>query len=123
MVKKEGYLFALDENKCGLCNANCCRGKSGYIWVNKTEINQIAKFLNMDTKDFIRDYLRKIGYKYSLKELKVNGSYDCVFYDEKINGCAVYNVRPWQCRTYPFWEVFKKDFKDLKEECIGILSV
>ena len=31
---------------------------------------------------------------------KIN--YDCVFWD---NGCTVYQARPVQCITYPFWPV------------------
>jgi Fe-S-cluster containining protein len=33
--------------------------------------------------------------------LKEKENYDCIFLTE--NGCSVYEGRPRQCRTYPFW--------------------
>jgi len=38
------------------------------------------------------------GSKLSLKE-KANN--DCIFWQD---GCTVYQSRPLQCRTFPFWE-------------------
>lgn len=36
----------------------------------------------------------------SIKE-KNNG--ECLFYDPATARCAIYQVRPSQCRTWPFW--------------------
>jgi Fe-S-cluster containining protein len=38
------------------------------------------------------------GEKLSLRE---KADYDCVFWK---NGCTVYESRPLQCRSFPFWE-------------------
>ena len=121
MISKDGFGFSFNPQACSSCEARCCRGKSGYIWVDFDEVRAIAEFIKVDIEEFKKDYLRKVGYKYTLKELKINESYDCVFYDKKINGCQIYAVRPKQCRTFPFWEEFKKDVKELKKECPGIL--
>jgi Fe-S-cluster containining protein len=32
--------------------------------------------------------------------LRERANYDCVFWKD---GCSVYEARPLQCRTYPFW--------------------
>ena len=51
-----------------------------------------------------RKYVRKVGNRYSLKESKP--SRDCVFLQPAEDGgrrCAVYQVRPSQCRNWPFW--------------------
>jgi Fe-S-cluster containining protein len=32
--------------------------------------------------------------------LKEKANYDCIFWK---NGCSVYEARPLQCRTFPFW--------------------
>ena len=29
---------------------------------------------------------------------------DCVFFDGKTRKCTVYEARPRQCRTWPFWD-------------------
>jgi hypothetical protein len=55
----------------------------------------------------------------SLKERYEEGNYQCVFYDDQIQGCSVYEVRPVQCRRFPFWEYFKKHRSEVLEECPG----
>ena len=47
--------------------------------------------------------------------------YDCVFLES--GKCSVYQARPIQCRTYPFWEEILKSEKAWNEEaayCPGI---
>lgn len=44
-------------------------------------------------------FVRRVGSRYSLIE-KPGG--DCVFW-ERERGCTVYEARPEQCRTWPFW--------------------
>jgi len=45
-------------------------------------------------------YLLRSGSRLSLLE---NAAHDCIFWDDD-QGCTVYEVRPDQCRTFPFWE-------------------
>lgn len=84
---------------CTACG-NCCTGFSGYVWVNKEEMSALAERLGIDLDEFERLYTRKIGIRFSLKEFP-NGS--CVFFDEERRNCTVYEDRPRQCRTWPFW--------------------
>jgi len=77
----------------------CCTGAPGYTWVSLDEIVSIAAYLKMTTAEFSRRYLRRVGDRYSLTEIRPN--YDCVFLDGK--RCGIYPVRPTQCRTFPFW--------------------
>jgi Fe-S-cluster containining protein len=35
--------------------------------------------------------------------------------------CKIYNSRPKQCRTFPFWEDFKNNTKELIKECPGVI--
>ena len=124
IVKKDGFGFAFDPDACGSCNGACCRGESGYVWVNGAEIEAISSYLKMDSKQFIDEYLKKEGYRFTLKELKINDEYQCVFFDEKV-GCEIYPVRPAQCREFPFWQRYRDD-KNLSEvcrECKGILPL
>ncbi|BCD68089.1 YkgJ family cysteine cluster protein [Nitratiruptor sp. YY09-18] len=122
LIKKEGFTFAFDQNACASCNGACCRGESGYIWVSKEEIEKIADFLEISSDEFITNYLKKEGYRYSIKEIKVQQEYICIFFDEK-SGCTIYPVRPKQCRDFPFWDRYKngKNLKEVCKECIGIV--
>ena len=52
--------------------------------------------------EFEAKYVREIGMRKSLKENESN--YDCVFLDGKTRKCTVYEARPRQCRTWPFWD-------------------
>lgn len=122
-VKKDGFSFAFNPEACNECEARCCRGESGYIYVTKTEAEAICGFLEIDMKELIDKYLFKKSYKYSIKERQVGDDYECVFYDKDINGCSIYEARPTQCRTFPFWNYFKTRVDELKEECPGIVNV
>lgn len=122
LMKQEGFSYAFDPSACASCGGNCCTGESGNIFVSVTEITAIAQLLEMEEGEFRRTYLRKEAYRYSLKEKVVNGSHDCVFFDRKANGCSIYQVRPLQCRTFPFWDYFRHRVDELKIECPGIIE-
>ena len=122
-LREKGYPYAFDSTKCEECGGACCIGEKGNIFVNRGEIEAIANHLELDIEHFKREYLRKEGYKLSLKELLIKGSYECIFFDAKTKGCAIYQVRPKQCRTFPFWEYYKQRVSELKRECIGVIDV
>lgn len=87
--------------RCTGCG-DCCGGAPGYVWLNKHEIEAIAAEIGeADVEAFEQMYVRKIGIRKSLREFP-NG--DCVFFDPESRGCAVYDARPRQCRTWPFWD-------------------
>lgn len=85
---------------CTQCG-DCCTGAPGFVWVNKEEIGAMAKALKVDVEFFEKHYVRLVGIRKSLVELP-NG--DCVFFDSETRKCQVYQHRPRQCRTWPFWD-------------------
>ena len=92
-------------------------GAPGYVWVDREEIESLAKHLGLSLDKFSGRYLRKVGRRYSLVE-KSGG--DCVFFDQ---GCTVYSARPGQCRTFPFWRSNLKSeraWDEIAAECPGI---
>ena len=123
IIKKDGFNYSFDVSACSTCQGRCCSGESGYIYVKKDEIEQISELLNLDIKEFVQKYLFKKGYKYSIKENKFGESYECVFYNRESNGCNIYDARPLQCRTFPFWDYYKTRVDDLKLECPGVIDV
>lgn len=93
---KEGLHF-----KCTGCG-QCCTGSPGYVWVSEQEIEAMAKSLNLSTDAFKRKYTRQRDNRYALIEKKsLNGDYDCIFLQGR--QCTIYNNRPKQCRTFPWW--------------------
>ena len=123
MVKKDGFSFSFDSTACDDCAGECCIGESGYIWVSKKEIVALRKRVNLSQEEFITRYLTKIGYRYTLKELKFENGHRCLFFDIDKRECIVYEDRPLQCRTFPFWDYFKKNTKEVEKECPGIYKL
>jgi len=119
-MRKEGYNFSFDPKACESCSGRCCIGDSGYIWVTPKEINDMSVRFNLEREDFITEYLSKIGYRYTIKELPYLDGYKCVFFNTDKKECKVYDKRPTQCRTFPFWEHFKNNISEVEEECPGI---
>ncbi len=91
---KDGLRF-----RCTQCG-DCCSGAPGYVWVNQEEIDALAARLGLDVETFERQYTRRVGLRRSLVELPGG---DCVFLDAQTRKCTVYEHRPRQCRTWPFW--------------------
>jgi len=124
IIKKEGFNFAFDQNACIECEGNCCIGESGYVWLTPKEIELISEYLNMSEKEFIKLHTRKIRYKRSLKEIMLDEkNFVCEFFDLKNRRCLIYEVRPNQCRTFPFWEHFINNRSEVEKECPGILRL
>ena len=110
---KDGLKF-----KCKKCS-NCCTGYPGYVFLEKREIDILYKFLKISKKDFLRKYTRFVKGKISLKENFKN--YDCCFLKDK--KCTIYDVRPMQCKKYPWWKDnlrSKEAWDSLQKDCPGI---
>ena len=99
--------------KCTQCG-DCCTGAPGFVWVNKAEIVALAKRLGMDEQAFEDNYIMQVGIRKSLKEFS-NG--DCVLFDAEKRCCTVYEDRPRQCRTWPFWESNLRSPESWAETC------
>lgn len=119
-IKKDGFDFTFDPSACEACSGHCCCGAPGYIWVNQNEIQQMCNVLKMNSIDFIHAYLNRINNRFSLKERYSEHGLECVFFDARHSNCSIYEVRPIQCRTFPFWEHVKADRAYLMKECPGV---
>ena len=120
MNRRGGYDFGFRPEACQTCPGNCCRGPSGYVWVNQGEMEALSKYLDLSVIDFMKKYLRQIGNRYSLKENRIGQDYPCIFFCMESLSCSVYPFRPRQCRTFPFWpeNLSRKEY--LQQECPGI---
>lgn len=88
---------------CTQCG-NCCGGGPGNVYVSAEEGDKIAAFLGLSVEEFHRKFTRKEGWRRSLTE---QANWDCVFLRPDAAGrktCTIYEVRPVQCRTWPFWK-------------------
>jgi len=123
LVTKDGYNYKFNPSACDTCGGACCTGESGYIWVKYQEIEKIAQFLELTIEEFATIYLKKVKHRYSIIEKKLDtDNYACIFFDNSINQCKIYPVRPSQCRSFPFWEIFKSNIDEVKKECPGVID-
>jgi Fe-S-cluster containining protein len=86
---------------CTRCSA-CCRYESGFVFLSKKDVLILAAALQMRYTDVIATYCRWVPgtIREERLSLKETADYDCIFWK---NGCSVYEGRPLQCRTFPFW--------------------
>jgi len=106
--------------KCGNC---CCGPREGYVWLTQKEVELIADALNVSVEQKLQKYCRSVGNRISLIERRDNK--DCIFLQNK-NGykhCLIYDVRPAQCRTWPFWAsslITDNAWQQAAKNCPGI---
>jgi len=86
--------------RCKVCGS-CCTGAPGYVWVDRAEIATLAAAVGLTPEEFEASFVRRVLKRKSLIELP-NG--DCVFFDNLTRRCKVYEHRPRQCRSWPFWK-------------------
>ena len=122
ILEQDGYPYKFNATACQECEGACCIGESGYIWIDEQEIGKLANFLKISKKECKKRFLIKEKDKFTIKESKISyNNYRCIFFDLEKKSCQIYDYRPRQCRTFPFWKHFKNNIDEVKQECIGIL--
>lgn len=92
---KEGLKFECQGS------GKCCtsHGEFGFVYLTPKDRKRFADFLGIRTSEFTKEYCEKTHGIWHLKEDSTNP--DCMFLKHK--RCSVYEARPTQCRTWPFW--------------------
>lgn len=104
--------------QCTQCG-RCCTGSPGYVWVDDAEILAIAEHLDRPVGEVRLMHTRLARGRVSLRE-HANG--DCIYLDPQTRLCRVYEVRPKQCRTWPFWNsnvASPEAWEQTKQVCPG----
>lgn len=118
-------LEPLVEGKKFLCTecGKCCTG-AGEVWANTAETKALARSLGLSeshfNKKFTKKYSKRPGW-YLLQ--RKQGSGECIFLADDKKRCLVYNARPMQCTTYPFWPELMNDemwSQEASDVCEGI---
>lgn len=110
---KDGLRFECQ--KCG----DCCRIR-GLVWVNASEIAQMARYLGLGYTEFKKTYVREVGSRLSLDETPRG---ECLMLDLKTGLCKIYPARPNQCSSYPFWPKFlasSEKWQRQRSRCPGL---
>jgi Fe-S-cluster containining protein len=104
--------------KCTGCG-KCCTGSPGYVFLSSTDLERLASHFSLSPEEFAANFTYRVDDKISLIDQKDTS--DCIFL--KNNQCSVYDARPVQCRTFPWWIHFLREPEDWEEagkRCEGI---
>lgn len=119
MVREKGGAgLRFECTECG----DCCRrrGTYAFVYVNDEEADRLAGALDLSRRSFLRrhTFVDELGWR----QIRF-GSDHCPFLDSDTNRCTVYEARPTQCRTFPFWRDFVDRGKwtpEVRSLCEGI---
>ena len=107
--------------ECRRCS-RCCRHEPGYVFLTQDDLERLATGLALPPTEVLDRYCRvvRVGAfrRVSLRETR---GYDCILWDQ--DGCRVYEHRPLQCRSFPFWAAnleSAEDWEQLKAGCPGV---
>lgn len=107
---------------CTQCG-HCCTGDPGFTWLSDAEADALAARLGLDGEAFRRRYTRTVWRDgRAALSLTERGNGDCIFWRTGI-GCSVYDLRPQQCRTWPFWRRVVKSraaWNEAARDCPGM---
>jgi len=107
MITHPDFDFSFEPSACKTCGGKCCVGESAYVWVTAEEIDRIAQFLNLTGEEFCEYAVSREGDLFTLNEVvREDDSFACIYFDEQKMCCSIYQVRPNQCRTFPFWDEY-----------------
>ncbi len=102
--------------KCG----DCC-AVPGEVFLTLKEGEKMAKLLKMGFEEFKEKHMKKVWQQHMLKMPYKGG---CTFWVDK--NCSVYEARPEQCRTFPYWPELVKnheDWKSIESYCAGAKKI
>lgn len=105
------------QSGCG----RCCDQPGGIVYLSSDDAKRLAEHAQLSVIDWLeRDARQTHDGRYVLKSREEDGI--CIHLNE-LKQCGVYQVRPQQCRAFPWWgENLASDraWKKVKENCPGI---
>lgn len=107
------------------CKGKCCSASWhkgwGFVFLTKEDTTRLSRHLHQPITTFAEfgqfEFTRFSPTKINAWYLKMNAGTCQYFQDGK---CGVYEARPTQCRTFPFWPEYITKMEKLKEICPGI---
>jgi uncharacterized protein len=103
--------------RCTECGA-CCTGV-GSVRISVQDLENMALYKKMSINDFVEYYVIRTQGSWVLKEGALHG--DCIFLQDK--HCSIYQARPTQCRTFPWWPSVlhsAQSWQEAARSCEGI---
>lgn len=82
------------------CQPGCtlCCDREGWVYVTEADILRIANYIGMAPDVFEKQHIYRTRKR---ARLRVPRHANCMFL--KDGGCSIHEVKPTQCRTFPYW--------------------
>jgi Fe-S-cluster containining protein len=107
--------------ECTRCS-RCCRHTPGYVFLSPLDLEALCGVLGLGRDELLSRYCREVSLGIATRvSLKEKPNMDCVFWEGK--GCSVYEARPLQCRSFPFWASAlssRAEWEETAAHCPGI---
>ena len=102
------------------CQSGCtkCCEQQGFVYLTEEDITRLAAYLSMGAADFEKKYIYRTK---RLRRFRVPRYAQCAFL--KDGGCSVHEVKPMQCRAFPYWpEILasRRAWYETGKRCPGI---
>ena len=107
--------------ECTQCG-KCCtlRGEYAHVYLNAAELKALAAHHGLTQRAFKHRYTFRDEQGWT--QLRTESDH-CVFLDVETGACSVYEARPTQCRTFPFWRDLVEDGQwndEVRKMCEGV---
>ncbi len=107
---------------CRQCST-CCRHDPGFVFLSFTDLERIVTVLDSTPAEVLRQYCRIVDVGGGRRRISLieRSNYDCIFWQQ--GKCTIYEARPLQCRSFPFWHEFVYDqarWEECAKSCPGI---
>ena len=102
---------------CGKCCQN-----DGEVWFDIDEFSDLCDHLNLTHDETIEKYGDTIKGSFIKMKNKVSTlsskNDQCIFLDDDGKKCTIYEARPVQCKTYPWWPSLLGNESDYNNEAV-----
>jgi Fe-S-cluster containining protein len=99
-------------------SGKCCtsRGEYGFVYLTDEDRVRLADHLGISEKNLVAEFCEETEGLLHLKD----PDKDCQFLEDK--RCGIYEGRPTQCRTWPFWpeNMDARSWAKVAEFCPGV---
>lgn len=101
-------------------SGNCCvsHGENGFVWLTPEDVKRLATHLGMGKEIFLNVFCTQTDEGVYIRDTP--GDPRCWFLSNK--RCRIYEARPTQCRTWPFWpeNMDAKSWSEVSKFCPGV---
>ena len=114
----EGVRFTCQPD-CG----RCCDEPGGIVYLSRNDVERLAQHANLTVPEYLKkDCTTTLDGRYVLRSNQSDGI--CIYLDEN-KQCTIYEVRPQQCKAFPWWAEnlrSQRSWKQVKASCPGLTA-